>query len=100
MKLDGKSQTGRNTSKYIILGNNLEMILFVFFLVGHWNMRFCRKQGEKSLKLNVLLNRAFLTVIKQEDFEILREVFSSFFLVLLHRSVFANERVSFKKSKK
>lgn len=53
-----KSQTTRNTFKIIILGNNLEIIFF--FPVGHWNIRFPRKQGERELEIKYIIKQSFL----------------------------------------
>lgn len=47
---------------------------------------FLESRRKESLKLNVLLNRPFLTLIKEEDLE--GSVFH-FFMVLLHKLVFA-----------
>lgn len=68
VKPNGESQTTRNTVKNVILGNNLEITYFFFqWVIGIYT--FLGSRGKESLKLNILLNRAFFTVIKQEDFE-------------------------------
>lgn len=63
------SQTTGNTFKNIT-GNNLEIISKGFFfqcVIGMY--AFLESRRKESLKLNVLLNRPFLTLIKEEDLE-------------------------------
>lgn len=64
------SQTTGNTFKNIT-GNNLEIILKARFffqcVIGMYG--FLESRRKESLKLNVLLNRPFLTLIKEDDLE-------------------------------
>lgn len=63
------SQTTGNTFKNIT-GNNLEIISKEFFFRHVIEMyAFLESRRKESLKLNVLLNRPFLTLIKEEAFE-------------------------------
>lgn len=81
-KPSDKSQTAGSTFKNIMLGSNLEIMSL--------ELCFSRK-GERELEIKYTLNRTFLTSLSKK---ILRAVSCSFFIMLLHRLVFAYEYVS------